>query len=60
MADQVTHDPDAYDRQRDDRIELAEDEPSPVELYWSRRYQLDSMCGVSDAWYDLDSEGMCA
>jgi len=52
----TTHDPDAYDRQRDD---------DDFERGTGRDYDpqaradfLDALSGVSEPWHDLDPEGV--
>jgi len=52
----MAHDPDAYDRDRD--------EPDNGNLFleddYARRDWLDAICGVSEPWHDLCSEGFPA
>jgi hypothetical protein len=52
----LTHDPDAYDRQRDDDdFERGTGRETDDRIVF-----LDALCGVSEPWHDLDSEGFPA
>ena len=52
----MTHDPDAYDRQRDD-ADFDRGTAQPFDPN-DRRDFLNAICGVSEPWHDLDPEGV--
>ena len=40
-----------------------EEERDEQQAFWTaqdRRDYLNALCGISEPWHDLDSEGMCA